>query len=197
MSSVIYVSLALGLQSLSQCKELLEEGDANRATACTRLNAHSSRSHAALLVHLTRRERQGGHQSNNNQGTCLFMHASSDTTVLTDLFPYIHHPDDAMSTMVESTLYLVDLAGSERAKQSGGVNNHQRFQELKAINLSLSALGNCISALSQTRPHVPFRDSKLTRYVPVNIRKAPMSLPQVSPCVLSLRPLPSVSCNRV
>ena len=36
-------------------------------------------------------------------------------------------------------------------------------EELKAINLSLSALGNCISALCQGRPHVPYRDSKLTR----------------------------------
>jgi hypothetical protein len=39
----------------------------------------------------------------------------------------------------------------------------QRFEELKAINLSLSALGNCIAALSQQRPHIPYRDSKLTR----------------------------------
>jgi hypothetical protein len=64
-------------------------------------------------------------------------------------------------TVIESTLYLVDLAGSERAKRSGAT--FQRFEELKAINLSLSALGNCISALSQGRPHIPYRDSKLTR----------------------------------
>ena len=39
----------------------------------------------------------------------------------------------------------------------------QRFSELKSINLSLSALGNCISALSEKKRHIPFRDSKLTR----------------------------------
>jgi hypothetical protein len=55
-------------QSLAQCQKLLVEGDANRATACTKLNAHSSRSHAALLVHLTRRE-----TSNN---LCAYMQPS-------------------------------------------------------------------------------------------------------------------------
>lgn len=61
----------------------------------------------------------------------------------------------------QGTLFLVDLAGSERAKKSGvaGV----RLSELKSINLSLSALGNCISALANQKTHIPFRDSKLTR----------------------------------
>lgn len=40
----------------------------------------------------------------------------------------------------------------------------RRIQEMNSINLSLSALGNCISALMQSnRSHIPFRDSKLTR----------------------------------
>ena len=35
---------------------------------------------------------------------------------------------------------------------------------MTSINLSLSTLGNCISALMQSkRSHIPFRDSKLTR----------------------------------
>ena len=56
---------------------------------------------------------------------------------------------------------MVDLAGSERVKQSGA--RFQQFEELKAINLSLSALGNCVSALAAQRAHIPYRDSKLTR----------------------------------
>lgn len=61
-----------------------------------------------------------------------------------------------------SHLHLVDLAGSERVKKSKVVGRH--VSELKAINLSLSALGNCISALSKHQNmHVPYRDSKLTR----------------------------------
>ena len=38
-----------------------------------------------------------------------------------------------------------------------------RLEEAKAINLSLSALGNCMNALAEGRMHVPYRDSKLTR----------------------------------
>ena len=37
------------------------------------------------------------------------------------------------------------------------------MSELKSINLSLSALGNCIAALASRKSHVPYRDSRLTR----------------------------------
>jgi kinesin family member 5 len=60
-----------------------------------------------------------------------------------------------------SSLVLVDLAGSERYSASAG--NYARMEEARAINLSLSALGNCMSALAESRAHVPYRDSKLTR----------------------------------
>ena len=36
-------------------------------------------------------------------------------------------------------------------------------QEAKMINKSLSALGNVIKALTEAAPHVPYRDSTLTR----------------------------------
>ena len=41
----------------------------------------------------------------------------------------------------------------------------KRLEESKKINQSLSALGNVIGALTETtkRPHIPYRDSKLTR----------------------------------
>ena len=56
-----------------------------------------------------------------------------------------------------------------------------RAEESKSINLSLSALGNCISALSKQQTnlsddrdkakYVPYRDSKLTRLLQVSILK--------------------------
>ena len=60
-------------------------------------------------------------------------------------------------------LNLVDLAGSERVRLSGATG--QRLEESKKINQSLSALGNVIAALtdSKGRQHIPYRDSKLTR----------------------------------
>ena len=59
-------------------------------------------------------------------------------------------------------LNLVDLAGSER--QSKTKAEGQRLKEATKINLSLSALGNVISALVDGKTgHIPYRDSKLTR----------------------------------
>lgn len=61
-------------------------------------------------------------------------------------------------------LNLVDLAGSERASKTGA--SGERLKEGCKINLSLSALGNVISALVDAKgkgKHIPYRDSKLTR----------------------------------
>ena len=79
--------------------------------------------------------------------------------------------------VVKSRLYLVDLAGSERASaleedddgsptKMRNPSETERFKEHVNINRSLSALGNVVSALSDgptKRPHVPYRDSTLTR----------------------------------
>lgn len=59
-------------------------------------------------------------------------------------------------------LNLVDLAGSERQTKTGTTG--ERLKEATKINLSLSALGNVISALVDGKAkHIPYRDSKLTR----------------------------------
>lgn len=59
-------------------------------------------------------------------------------------------------------LYLVDLAGSEKVGKTGA--RGQTLEEAKKINKSLSALGNVINSLTDSRAsHIPYRDSKLTR----------------------------------
>ena len=64
-------------------------------------------------------------------------------------------------TVVKAKLHLVDLAGSERVGKTEAQG--LTLREAQSINQSLSALGNCMRALTTTATkHVPFRDSKLT-----------------------------------
>ncbi|CAL8115348.1 unnamed protein product [Orchesella dallaii] len=58
-------------------------------------------------------------------------------------------------------LHLVDLAGSENIGKSGAVD--KRAREAGSINQSLLTLGRVITALVERAPHVPYRESKLTR----------------------------------
>nr|XP_018902036.1 PREDICTED: kinesin-like protein KIF3A [Bemisia tabaci] len=69
---------------------------------------------------------------------------------------------DNQSHVKMGRLHLVDLAGSER--QSKTKAQGQRLRESTKINLSLSTLGNVISALVDGKStHIPYRNSKLTR----------------------------------
>jgi len=70
--------------------------------------------------------------------------------------------DTITKSMRTSKINLVDLAGSEMIRKTGA--SGARLDEAKTINLSLSALGNVINALTDGKStHVPYRDSKLTR----------------------------------
>jgi kinesin family protein 18/19 len=65
---------------------------------------------------------------------------------------------------------LVDLAGSERL--SNMKSNNQRVTESGSINKSLLALANCINTLVENagkQKFIPWRDSKLTRILKVNL----------------------------
>ena len=71
-------------------------------------------------------------------------------------------PPGAEPHITVGKLNLVDLAGSERQSKTHAIGD--RLKEATKINLSLSALGNVISALVDGKStHIPYRDSKLTR----------------------------------
>ncbi|KAJ2845171.1 hypothetical protein IWW36_004893, partial [Coemansia brasiliensis] len=127
--------------------ELLHQGALSRTTASTDMNHTSSRSHAIFTVYLRQQDRRRQ--------------------------PIV--PDEGMPSIV-SKIHFVDLAGSERIKRTGAAGD--RAREGISINAGLLALGNVISALGSSggekqqqqqqhtprrTPHVPYRDSKLTR----------------------------------
>jgi hypothetical protein len=62
--------------------------------------------------------------------------------------------------LTKGKLSFVDLAGSERVKKSGAEGD--TLKEAQAINKSLSALGDVISALASEQQHIPYRNHKLT-----------------------------------
>jgi len=111
------------VRSTSDVVQVLRTGLRMRTAAVTRLNQHSSRSHAVFVLDV--------HQ----------------------------HSTEGVSR--HGKLTFVDLAGSEKLSKSGSAGEH--LEEAKKINLSLSALGHVIDALAESRPHVPYRDSQLTR----------------------------------
>jgi len=127
--------------SVEQCMNIFEIGEKNRAVAFTALNAHSSRSHAVLMIKVEHKILPTCSKGSNAEE---ISEENNDISV------------------TNSILYLVDLAGSERVKKTRATAN--RLDEAKKINFSLSALGNCIHALTDPKTkHIPYRDSKLTR----------------------------------
>ncbi|EGW00819.1 Protein ELYS [Cricetulus griseus] len=71
-----------------------------------------------------------------------------------------------MALTKQSSINMVDLAGSERQKSSGSEGD--RLREGSRVNLSLTSLGNVISALADSALgkkvlHIPYRDSVLTK----------------------------------
>ena len=124
--------------SSQELLRIVAEGIGKRTLSSTMLNRASSRSHAFLTV--------------------TFDHKRSTNADAGQQLP-----------VTRGVFTIVDLAGSERVRKSGSVGS--TLAEAKSINKSLTTLGMCIAALSSQRsaiapratPHVPLRDSKLTR----------------------------------
>ncbi|TDG40066.1 hypothetical protein AWZ03_013513 [Drosophila navojoa] len=120
----------------TDCYNWLNVGNKNRITAATLMNEKSSRSHTIFSISLEQIQ---------------------ETSTVGDL-----PGTPVIGGIRRGKLNLVDLAGSERQCKTGAFG--ERLKEATKINLSLSALGNVISALVDGKTkHVPYRDSKLTR----------------------------------
>ena len=89
-------------------------------------------------------------------------HSSRSHAIFTTTIECAEKGLDKQTMFRVGKLHLVDLAGSERQSKTGA--SGQRLKEATKINLSLSTLGNVISALVDGKStHVPYRNSKLTR----------------------------------
>merc|ERR1719264_128331 len=89
-------------------------------------------------------------------------HSSRSHAIFTTTIECSEKGADKQTHFRVGKLHLVDLAGSERQAKTGA--SGQRLKEATKINLSLSTLGNVISALVDGKStHVPYRNSKLTR----------------------------------
>lgn len=103
----------------------------------------------------------------------------------------------------DGVLYLIDLAGSEAARDTA-THGAQRMKETREINTSLSVLKDCIrgkaeaDALAATgskrKPHVPFRQSALTKVLKHVFDPAAMRTCKtvvvgcINPCILDASP---------
>ena len=99
--------------------------------------------------------------SNRHVGATSMNDKSSRSHSLFTVYLEIEEGEDKNKKIRSGKLNLVDLAGSERVSKTNA--SGQTFEEGKKINLSLTALGSVIDALSSNRKHIPYKDSKLTR----------------------------------
>ncbi|TMW68714.1 hypothetical protein Poli38472_006182 [Pythium oligandrum] len=137
-------------RKISTRAEMLQafcEGSMNREVRDNLYNQHSSRGHSIFQITLRKNiESEHGTKSSPRRERNEASNAGAA-------------PKSRLSR-----LFFVDLAGSEKWHVNGSELSDKYASELASINKSLSALTNCVLALTQKeRAHVPFRDSVLTR----------------------------------
>ncbi|BFZ24494.1 hypothetical protein BsWGS_27533 [Bradybaena similaris] len=103
-----------------------------------------------------------GNKNRSVGATNMNLHSSRSHAIFTVTIECSDKGPDGKQHVKVGKLHLVDLAGSERQAKTGATG--QRLKEATKINLSLSTLGNVISALVDGKStHIPYRNSKLTR----------------------------------
>ncbi|XP_054263788.1 kinesin-like protein Klp61F isoform X1 [Macrosteles quadrilineatus] len=128
------------VKSKEEVFKLLQHGAEKRQVAATQMNLNSSRSHTIFTINVNIKESA------------------------------VAGKDDVLRC---GKLHLVDLAGSENVSKSGASENihksatgvNKRLAEASNINKSLLTLGRVITCLTENNPHIPYRESKLTRFL--------------------------------
>jgi Kinesin motor domain len=165
------------LRVLQDVLDTMARGAANRATADTKMNERSSRSHSVLTVIVD------GHntvtQARSSRLVAGSLSSRTIVAVLVEVTAWSHGPlalcacsacprqaetglsraacvpIATLQVETHACLHLIDLAGSERVGRSEASGD--RLVEAKSINKSLSAIGDVMSALASKSKHVPYR----------------------------------------
>jgi kinesin family protein 3/17 len=137
---------------------LMQRGAKIRATGSTKMNELSSRSHAVFIIIAEQSEvsflRPDGESLSPEEFAALMSKTSNGRN--TQQLAALEAEGHVRQSFKVGKLNLVDLAGSERVRTTKATG--QRLEESKKINQSLSALGNVIAALTDTRgrQHIPY-----------------------------------------
>ncbi|XP_076678863.1 kinesin-like protein Klp61F [Andrena cerasifolii] len=102
-----------------------------------------------------------GSERRQTAATLLNAHSSRSHTLFSITVHMKEHTIEGEEVLRTGKLNLVDLAGSENVGRSGAID--KRAREAGSVNQSLLALGRVITALLERAPHIPYRESKLTR----------------------------------
>jgi kinesin family protein 11 len=103
-----------------------------------------------------------GQERRKTAATLMNAQSSRSHTVFSILVHIKENNVDGEEMLKIGKLNLVDLAGSENISKAGNEKGI-RTRETVNINQSLLTLGRVITALVEKTPHVPYRESKLTR----------------------------------
>ncbi|XP_052240316.1 kinesin-like protein KIF25 isoform X7 [Dreissena polymorpha] len=142
-----------------------------RRESATMVHEHSSRSHLVVTLTVNSQapnflskpatpspapDAPAGGRDRRGRSLSLMTTASFESPPQSPIVP-------STPAVIRTKLQLVDLAGSECVGMSGvtGV----ALREASNINKSLSALADVLGALAEHRPHVPYRNSRLTHFL--------------------------------
>ncbi|XP_012145367.1 kinesin-like protein Klp61F isoform X2 [Megachile rotundata] len=127
-----------------------------------------------------------GSERRQTAATLLNSQSSRSHTVFSITVHMKENTTEGEEVLKTGKLNLVDLAGSENVGRSGAIE--KRAREAGSINQSLLTLGRVITALVERAPHIPYRESKLTRLLQESLggRTKTSIIATISPAAINL-----------